>query len=143
MLRYDDEYKARASHLCLCCVRVLLLAGPDLPEVELELLALQDVPVRAAGLPWPAGDGRVQTASRELALEERVDLGVYAGSVRNFSLAYDGEHGRCSPFFLSSRARCAWLDSFFSSVSSVSFFTPFLVTGCAYYNMTSMIRLLR
>lgn len=73
---------------------VLLLAGPDLPEVELqstvsipyitgvmaqtylELLALEDVAVRTARLARPAADASVQATSRELGLQERVDLGV-------------------------------------------------------------------
>ena len=76
---------------------VLLLTGPDLPEVELEarqrqifqrggrrtyleLLALEDVAISAARLPWPAADASVETARSELGLKKRVDLGVYGST---------------------------------------------------------------
>lgn len=78
---------------------VLLLTGPDLPEVELEasqrqifrqvrrwtyleLLALKDVAVRTTRLAWPTRNGSVQTASSELTLEKSVDLGLYKSGIR-------------------------------------------------------------
>jgi len=55
---------------------VLLLPGPQLPQVELELLSLKDVTISPARLPWSAGDGSVETTGGELGVEERVDLGI-------------------------------------------------------------------
>jgi len=58
-------------------VSVLLLVSSELPEVELELLALQDVTISTAGLTRSAGNGSVKTTSSELGLEERVDFGIF------------------------------------------------------------------
>jgi hypothetical protein len=43
---------------------------------NLELLALEDVPIRAAGLTRARRNARVETASAELRLEEGVNLGL-------------------------------------------------------------------
>jgi len=43
---------------------------------NLEFLALENVAISAAGLPWSAGDGSVETAGSELRLEQRLDLGL-------------------------------------------------------------------
>merc|ERR1719232_1727537 len=51
------------------------LLGLELTQVELELLALQDVAVGAARLAWPRADGGQHTTSAELLLERRLDLG--------------------------------------------------------------------
>lgn len=61
-------------HLCTVCV--LLLASPDLPEVELKLLALENVSVSTARLAWSAADNSVETTSSKLALEKRVNLSI-------------------------------------------------------------------
>jgi len=55
-------------------VTVLLLACPDFSQVELQLLALQNVTVSATGLPRSAGDCGIQTTRTELRFKERVDL---------------------------------------------------------------------
>jgi hypothetical protein len=60
----------------LCSVRVLLLAGPEFTDVELEFLALEDVTVGAAALAWAGGDGGVDTTGGDLGFECRVDFGV-------------------------------------------------------------------
>merc|ERR1719278_142494 len=52
------------------------LLGLDLPQVELELLALQDVAVRPAALPGPGGDGGEYTTGHELVSESLLHLGV-------------------------------------------------------------------
>merc|ERR1719232_2326136 len=51
------------------------LLGLELTQVELELLALQDVAVGAARLAWPRADGGKNATSAELLLERRLDLG--------------------------------------------------------------------
>merc|ERR1719232_873258 len=51
------------------------LLGLELAQVELELLALQDVAVGAARLAWPRADGGENATSAELLLEGRLDLG--------------------------------------------------------------------
>ena len=137
---------------------VLLLACPNLPEVELkipaqvskaspmdvhlekstdlELPALKDVAVGAARLSRPAADGSVEAASTELCLKEGIDLGVCDTQYPSQRfLASTVDMKEFSPFSLSSRVRFTWLDCFFSSVVSVvSFLAPFLVTGLAYYS---------
>lgn len=55
---------------------VLGLGGTELTDVELELVALEDVTVGTAGLAGAGGDGGVETAGGELGLEQGVDLGV-------------------------------------------------------------------
>jgi len=55
---------------------MLLLSGPQLPEVELKFFAFQNVTVGTTGLAWATGDRSVETSSGELGLEERVDLGL-------------------------------------------------------------------
>lgn len=55
---------------------VLLLAGLELLEVEVELLALKDVAVGAAGLAGARKDHGEETTSAELLGEVGVDLGV-------------------------------------------------------------------
>lgn len=57
-------------------MRVLLLASPELPDVEFEFLALEDVAVGATRLTRSAGDGSVQTTSSELGFERWVDFCV-------------------------------------------------------------------
>jgi len=52
------------------------LLGLDLPQVELELLALQDVAVGPAALSGPGGDGGEHTAGHELICEPLLHLGV-------------------------------------------------------------------
>ena len=52
------------------------LLGLDLPQVELELLALQHVAVGPAALAGPGGDGGQDTAGHELVGEALLDLGV-------------------------------------------------------------------
>ena len=83
------------------CVCVLLLASPDLPQVELctcdtplsanapayrirtalctylQFPALEDVAVCTARLSGSAADHSVQPASGKLSLEQRVDLSIY------------------------------------------------------------------
>jgi len=44
----DNTEKQESRAGALCCVRVLLLTGPKLPEVELKLFALEDVTIRTA-----------------------------------------------------------------------------------------------
>lgn len=55
---------------------VLGLGGTELTDVELELVALEDVTVGTAGLAGAGGDGGVETPGGELGLEQGVDLGV-------------------------------------------------------------------
>lgn len=55
---------------------VLLLAGLELLQVEVELLALEDVAVSAAGLAGARGDDGEETTGLELLGEVGVDLGV-------------------------------------------------------------------
>lgn len=55
---------------------VLLLAGLELLEVEVELLALENVTVSAAGLAGARGDDGEKATSAELLGEVGVDLGV-------------------------------------------------------------------
>lgn len=55
---------------------MLLLAGLELLEVEVELLALKNVTVGAAGLARTRGDHGEETTGAELLLEVVVDLGV-------------------------------------------------------------------
>lgn len=55
---------------------MLLLAGLELLEVEVELLALKNVTVGAAGLARTRGDHGEETTGTELLLEVVVDLGV-------------------------------------------------------------------
>jgi hypothetical protein len=57
-------------------VGVLLLAGLELLEVEVELLALENVAVGAARLAGARGDHGEETAGTELLSEVSVDLGV-------------------------------------------------------------------
>ena len=52
------------------------LARTEAADVELELLALEDVAVGAAGLAGARREDGVQAAGRELRLEERVELGL-------------------------------------------------------------------
>merc|ERR1719278_1273386 len=52
------------------------LLGLDLPQVELELLALQDVAVGPPALPGPGGDGGEHTTGHELICEPLLHLGV-------------------------------------------------------------------
>merc|ERR1719278_1509 len=52
------------------------LLGLDLPQVELELLALQDVAVGPPALPGPGGDGGEYTTGHELVSEPLLHLGV-------------------------------------------------------------------
>lgn len=62
---------------------VLGLSVSELSDVELELLALEDVAVSPSGLAWAGRDEGVQTARLELRLEEGVDLcGRLAGLER-------------------------------------------------------------
>lgn len=79
---------------------VLLLAGPELPEVELwahwrqsptlpyalsrtnmetylELFAFKDVAICTARLSWSAADSSVQAAGSELGLEKGIDLSIW------------------------------------------------------------------
>merc|ERR1719232_286243 len=51
------------------------LLGLELAQVELELLALQDVAVGAARLAWPRADGGENATSAELLLKRWLDLG--------------------------------------------------------------------
>jgi len=51
---YAKKVGKRNTNERLCVVRVLLLARPDLPDVELKLLALKDVTVRPTRLAWSA-----------------------------------------------------------------------------------------
>lgn len=55
---------------------LLVLGAPELPEVELKLLALKNVTISTTGLARSAGDVSVETAGRELSLKEGVDLGI-------------------------------------------------------------------
>lgn len=55
---------------------MLGLGGTELTDVELELVALEDVTVGTAGLAGAGGDGGVETPGGELGLEQGVDLGV-------------------------------------------------------------------
>lgn len=55
---------------------MLLLAGLELLEVEVELRALKNVAVSAAGLAGTRGDEGQETTSAELLGEVSVDLGV-------------------------------------------------------------------
>jgi len=65
---HTHSYTIRSS---LC---VLLLASPDLPEVELEFLALKNVSVSAARLTWSAADSSIQATSSELTLKKGINL---------------------------------------------------------------------
>ena len=60
----------------LCAVRVLLLACPEFTDVELEFLALEDVPIRATALAWAGGNRGVETAGGDLGFEGGFDFGV-------------------------------------------------------------------
>merc|ERR1719232_2430032 len=51
------------------------LLGLELAQVELELLALQDVAVSAARLAWSRANGGENATSAELLLKRRLDLG--------------------------------------------------------------------
>merc|ERR1740117_2511891 len=53
---------------------LLLLLLLELLLVELQLSALEDVAVRAAGLPWARGDACEEAAAREQILKLRVEL---------------------------------------------------------------------
>jgi len=64
-------------------VRVLLFAGPELPEVELEFLALKDVAIGAAGLAGSAGDDSVKTTGGELVLKKGIDFGILLPGIKN------------------------------------------------------------
>ena len=68
----------------LHCSSSLLAAllGLDLPEVELELLSLQDVAVGASALPGAGGDGGQHAAGHELVLEGLLNLEERQGFVR-------------------------------------------------------------
>jgi len=70
--------QSRSGSTQIDLLGVLLLTGPDLPEVELELLALKNVAVSTTGLAWPAGDAGVETAGSKLALKESINLGLLA-----------------------------------------------------------------
>ena len=107
---------------------MLLLGGAQLADVELELLALEDVAVAAAGLARARGDGGVETAGGELVLEERVDLGVCSEGERQ------GQgKGKDEPFLRSAKMRSTCLDRLTSSAAAVSaVFAVFFDTGVAY-----------
>jgi len=55
---------------------VLLLAGSEFTEVELEFLALKDIPVRSPRLTRSTGNSRIKTTGSELTVEQRIDLCV-------------------------------------------------------------------
>ena len=57
-------------------ISLFALLGLDLPQVELQLLALQHVAVGPAALAGPGGDGGQDTAGHELVGEALLDLGV-------------------------------------------------------------------
>ena len=50
------------------------LLGLDLPQVELELLSLKDVPVGPAALSGAGGDGGQDATGHELVLKSLLDL---------------------------------------------------------------------
>merc|ERR1712048_547097 len=50
--------------------------GLDLPQVELELLALQNISVGSSTLSWTGGDSGQHTTSHELISQSLLDLGV-------------------------------------------------------------------
>ena len=54
---------------------MLGLSSTKLPDVEFQLLALEDVTIGASRLSRTGGDGGVEATSRELRFEEGVDLG--------------------------------------------------------------------
>merc|ERR1719382_1391252 len=64
-----DKSHDRAEHL-------FPPLGLDLPQVELQLLALQHVAVRPAALAGPGGDGTQHTASQKLVDETLLNLAV-------------------------------------------------------------------
>lgn len=53
---------------------MLGLSSPQLADVELEFLSLEDVTIGASRLSRARRDGSVKTTSRELRLEERVEF---------------------------------------------------------------------
>ena len=66
------ERGCRRRHLStniLGTVCVLLLSGPEFPDVELKFLAFEDVAIGATALAGSARDASVETTSRELGLE--------------------------------------------------------------------------
>lgn len=57
------------------------LGGTETTNVELELLALENVAVAAAALTGAGGDGGVETTGTELLLDKRVELALLATGV--------------------------------------------------------------
>lgn len=59
---------------------------------HLKLLALEHVAVCTARLSWPAADNSVQAASRELRLQERVNLRIWIRGYRSATLGGTSHH---------------------------------------------------
>jgi len=60
---------------------LLALGGPETTNVELKLLALEDVTVTSARLTGTRRDGGVETTGTELLLDERVELALLAAGL--------------------------------------------------------------
>lgn len=59
----------------------LSLSSQQPPLVELQLLALQNVPITATALSWAGADAGVQTSSGKLVIQVRVKLPVLVTSL--------------------------------------------------------------
>jgi len=87
---------------------MFLLSCPEFPEVELQLLALKDIPISATRLPGSACDGCVKTTSSELCLQQGVNLGIFLPLVQAtlcvvrqlFGLSVGGPRSWCLAFAL-------------------------------------------
>lgn len=95
----DQKKRRKHARYRLCTVCVLLLACPNLPQVELrtkskfllpapvrtkketylKLLALENVSVSTARLTWSAADNSVETTCSELGLKQGINLRFYSG----------------------------------------------------------------
>ena len=75
LLRFTTAQQHNLSSRPSSCLLTSLL-GLDLPEVELELLSLEDVSVGAAALAGARGDGGEDAASLELILQSLLDLKI-------------------------------------------------------------------
>ena len=73
-----DSWLPTALSLCSTAATLLLHS----PYIELKLLALQDVAIGSACLPWTGSDASIQTALQKLVLHVFVNLVAEVASLR-------------------------------------------------------------
>lgn len=132
-----EENEKDGKRKPLSTMSVLLFTRPKLPQVELKLLALQNVTIRTTALTWPARDASVQTTSIKHRLESGFNFSVLEPQCQLLSLKIPQTKNK--PFLRSSRTRLTWFDCFFSasasapSAAAAAAALLFFETGWPYY----------